>query len=79
MALGIEFKASCMLASILSIELNPITFLETIVLLILAYNLVTHAGLQLAVLLPQLPSFGFIGMEIAGYLLSLSFNCHNLH
>lgn len=79
-ALGIELKASCMLASILFIELTPITyFRDNKVLLILAYNFETHAGLKLAILLTQLPPVGFIDKNHHSYLLSLSSNCHLLH
>ena len=59
MALGIEFKVSCMLASILSTELTPHHFLrDNKVLLMLAYNFVSHAGLKLTILLPQLLVLG---------------------
>lgn len=70
--LGIEFKASGMLASFLSTELTPTLFRDKI-LLILAYNFVAHADCKLAILLPHLLTVGFVGRSHHSHLLSLKF------
>lgn len=76
--LGIELKASRILSSFLSTELTPSLFKDK-VLLILAYNFVAHVGRKLAILLPHLLTVGFEGRSHHSHLLSLSFNCCQLH